>query len=365
MLAAMTRAAPPSKPAADIFEIGGARIVRGEGRIVQLPVANLYTNTPVTLPVRVLRGKEPGPTLFVSAALHGDEIIGVEIIRRLLTLPILKQLRGTLLAVPIVNTLAFLHQSRYLPDRRDLNRSFPGSDRGSLAARLANLFLKEIVGRSAYGIDLHTGAIHRPNLPQIRADLTKPETLKLAHAFGAPLLLNSVPTTGTLREYTTRKGIPVLLYESSEALRFDEVSIRIGVRGVLNVLEAVGMLPPPKRPRPLPPEPEIAADDAWVRAPASGILRAQVALGEEVRRGQVLGIIGDPLGQLDAKVISGTDGIVIGRLSLPLVYEGDALFHIAQFSLPGTAAGIVRRMRRERAMRRRPGALPPHGDPTT
>lgn len=339
-------------PTPVIFEIGGEKIALGERRNIQLPVANLYTNTPVTLPVRVVRGRAPGPTIFVSAALHGDEIIGVEIIRRLLTLPVLKQLSGTLLAVPIVNTLAFLHQSRYLPDRRDLNRSFPGSERGSLAARLAHLFLSEIVGRSAYGIDLHTGAIHRPNLPQIRADLTNRETLRLARAFGAPLLLDSKPTQGTLREYTTSKGIPVLLYESSEALRFDEVSIRIGVRGVLNVLEAIGMLPPGKRARGVLPEAVLATSDSWVRAPASGILRAQVALGEEVRAGQVLGMIGDPLGEMDASVVSADDGVVIGRVSMPLVHEGDALFHIAQLAEPGGAAGVARRIREEGSLRR-------------
>jgi uncharacterized protein len=194
------------------FEIGDQRITAGGAATVHLPVARLYNRMPVDLPVRVLHGRVDGPVMFVSAALHGDEIIGVEIIRRLLLWPALRQLRGTLLAVPVVNTLAFLQHSRYLPDRRDLNRSFPGSESGSLAARVAHLFLREIVGRAQYGIDLHTGAQHRPNLPQIRADLGHPASLKLAHAFGAPLLLDSEPTAGTLREYTTRQGIPVLLY---------------------------------------------------------------------------------------------------------------------------------------------------------
>ncbi|HEY0914283.1 MAG TPA: succinylglutamate desuccinylase/aspartoacylase family protein [Solimonas sp.] len=339
---------------ADLFEIGGERIGCGERRNIQLPVANLYTNTPVTLPVRVVRGHEPGPTLFISAALHGDEIIGVEIIRRLLVSSRLEHLRGTLLAVPIVNTLAFLHQSRYLPDRRDLNRSFPGSERGSLAARLANLFLREIVGRADYGIDLHTGAIHRPNLPQIRADLGNPDTRRLARAFGAPLVLDSQPTKGTLREYTTKKGIPVLLYESSEALRFDEVSIRIGARGVLNVLEAIGMLPPPPRKsRAAVIKPVLATRDSWVRAPASGILRAQVSLGEPVEEGQVLGMIGDPMGELDAPVLSSTAGVVIGRVSMPLVHEGDALFHIAELAEPGSAGGVARRIRQAEQQKRK------------
>ncbi len=312
------------------FELGGIAIAAGERRTVNLRVANLYTSAPVDLPVIAQRGREAGPTLFVSAALHGDEIIGVEIIRRLLKLPALSDLRGTLLAVPVVNTLAFIHQSRYLPDRRDLNRSFPGSESGSLAARLAHLFLKEIVSRCDYGVDLHTGAIHRPNLPQIRTDLSNPENLRLAKAFGAPLFLNSRPTAGTLREYTTKKNIPVILYESSEALRFDETAIRIGVQGVLKVLQEVGMLPRPLEVTPRSLEPVFAQSSAWVRSPASGILRAQVALGDRVRERQLLGIVGDPFGETEVPVHATAGGIVIGRLNLPLVHEGDAVFHIAR-----------------------------------
>lgn len=329
--------------AADL-NIGGMRIGPGSSATVHLPVANLYTHTPVTLPVRVIRGREPGPTVFVSAALHGDEIIGVEIIRRVLLQRGLSRLRGTLLAVPVVNTLAFLHQSRYLPDRRDLNRSFPGSEKGSLAARLAHLFLREIVGRAQYGIDLHTGALHRPNLPHIRGDLGNAETLRLAQAFGVPLLLHSAPTVGTLRQYTTEQNIPVLLYESGEALRFDELAIRIGVRGVLSVLRALEMLPPVRQASRLPP-PAVARGSTWVRAGASGVLRAQVALGDEVAKNAVLGLIGDPFGDNEVAVRANAHGIVVGRSALPLVYEGDALFHLARFDAPETAAGVARNIR--------------------
>ncbi len=324
----------PMNAAPAPFVIGDAHIAAGERRMVELHIANLYTSTPVSLPVIVHRGLDAGPTLFVSAALHGDEIIGVEIIRRLLKLPALDQLRGTLLAVPVVNVMAFLHQSRYLPDRRDLNRSFPGSESGSLAARLANVFLTQVVERADFGIDLHTGAIHRPNLPQIRADLRNPDNLRLARAFGAPLFLNSRPAPGTLREYTTRRNIPVILYESSEALRFDETAIRIGVQGVLNVMREVGLLAPlPESDRGVP-EPVLAQSSRWARSPVSGILRAQVALGDHVAAGQTLGIVGDPFGGQDVPIVAPREGLVIGRLSLPLVYEGDAVFHIAQVSEP-------------------------------
>jgi predicted deacylase len=332
------------------FEIAGQSIAAGESRIVHVPVANLYNNSPVTLPVRVVRGRKPGPVMFVSAALHGDEIIGVEIIRRVLRLRELREREefcGTLLAVPVVNMPAFLQQSRYLPDRRDLNRSFPGSETGSLTARLANLFLKEVVGKSEYGIDLHTGAIHRPNLPQIRADLGNPETLRLARAFGVPLMLNSTPTRGTLREHTTKKGIPVLLYESSEALRFDEQCIRIGVQGVLNVMAELGMVQRQGGELWRLGASVVARSSSWVRSPGSGIFRAQVALGSLVRVGQVMGVVGDPFGEFETPVISGTEGVVIGRLKLPLANEGDALFHVARFEDPSAAAEAVQLLREE------------------
>lgn len=327
------------------FAIGGRTVAPGERVRMELPVVNLYTSAPVALPVVVVRGRQPGPTLFISAALHGDEIIGVEIIRRLLRMPALEEIRGTVLAVPIVNTLAFLHQSRYLPDRRDLNRSFPGSKSGSLAARLANLFIKEIVDRSDYGVDLHTGAIHRPNLPQIRGDLGNPETLRLCQAFGIPLLLDSEPTRGTLREYTTRKGIPVILYEAGEALRFDEVSIRIGVQGVLNVLYELGLLERPGGTRRPDLKPVVAESSTWSRSPTSGVLRAQVALGDVVEAGQVIGIVGDPLSENETPITSPAAGVVIGRLNLPLVHEGDAAFHIARVEDPAAVADAMSRMR--------------------
>ena len=159
--------------------------------LIELPLPPLYTHTPLSLPVHVIRGAKDGPRLFVSAAIHGDELNGTEIIRRLLKQPVLKRIRGTLVAVPIVNIYGLLHHSRYLPDRRDLNRSFPGSDKGSLAARLAHIFMTEIVDNCTHGIDLHTGAIHRSNLPQIRANLDDEETARLANDFGVPVLFNA------------------------------------------------------------------------------------------------------------------------------------------------------------------------------
>ncbi len=316
------------------LSIGGTVIAAGTRQTIQLTVADLYTGTPVHLPVIVHRGLKPGPVMFLSAAMHGDEINSVEIVRRVLKQPTLTELAGTLLAVPVVNVLAFLHQSRYLPDRRDLNRSFPGSETGSLAARLAQLFLKEVVGKADFGIDLHTGAIHRPNLPQIRADLSNPDNRRLARAFGAPVFLDSKPAEGTLRAYTTAQGIPAILYEACEALRFDETAIRIGVQGVVNVMVELEMLPKGGETSTSSVVPIYARSEGWARAPVSGILRSQVALGDAVKKNQTLGVIGNPFDEREEPVVAPFGGIIIGRVTLPLVYEGEAAFHIARVETP-------------------------------
>lgn len=327
------------------LRVGGVDIAPGTQHSIDLPIAELYTGSPVTMPVRVLRGKREGPVLFVSAAIHGDELNGVEIIRRVLRMPGLKRLRGTLIAVPIVNVHGFLRQSRYMPDRRDLNRSFPGSETGSVAARTAHVFLSEIVEKADFGIDLHTGAIHRPNLPQIRANLKDKPTLQMAQAFAAPMLLDSPPADGTLRDMATANGVPVLLYESGEALRFDEVAIRIGVAGVTRVLRHLGMLPATGK---LAARPSLRATSSyWMRAPQSGILRPLVKLGATVEAGQAVAMIADPFGDSEVAIDATTRSVVIGRLNLPVVHEGDAVCHLAK--LPGSAAAMAEQIADYRA----------------
>jgi predicted deacylase len=311
--------------------INGITVPPGARMTIDLPAGKLYTHAPMTIPVHVISGKRAGPRLFVSAAIHGDEINGVEVIRRLLKLSALKRLRGTIIAVPIINVHGFINHSRYLPDRRDLNRSFPGSDKGSLAARLAHLFMEEIVSKSTHGIDIHTGAIHRGNLPQIRANLDDEETQRLARAFEVPVIISSNLRDGSLRESAAEYGIPMLLYEAGEALRFDEVSIRAGVKGIVNVMRALEMLPASRRKTKKPMEPVVARSSSWVRAADSGILRAMVPLGGRVKKGTLLGVVADPFGEREIQVIAPFSGIVIGRTNLPLVNEGDALYHIARF----------------------------------
>lgn len=323
----------------DPIKVGSSLVKPGERATVRLPVADLYTGTSLSMPVHVVCGRRHGPTLFVSAAIHGDELNGVEIIRRLLKRKALSSIRGTLLAVPIVNVHGFLDQSRYLPDRRDLNRSFPGSRKGSVAARIAHTFMHEIVDKADFGIDLHTGAINRCNLPQVRGNLDDEATLQLARAFGAPVIIDANARDGSLRQCAADKGMPMLIYEAGEALRFDELSIRAGLRGTLNAMRHIGMLALGMKSRMA--APVVADSTSWVRAPESGIVIPKVELGSRVTADQVLAIIGDPVSDEEAQVKAPFDGIVIGHSKLPLAHEGDALFHIAAFKSVSRAENRV------------------------
>lgn len=312
------------------FSIQDQMVAPGDRALVDLALPKLNSHTFLSMPVHVVHGKKEGPCLFVAAAIHGDELNGVEIIRRLLATKSLPRLAGTLIAVPVVNVYGLIHQSRYLPDRRDLNRSFPGSAAGSLAARVAHVFMEEIVRRSTHGIDLHTGAIHRTNLPQLRANLDDPETDRLARAFGVPVLLNSTLRDGSLREAATALGIRMLLYEAGEGLRFDELCIRAGLTGVLNVMRELGMLGRQRR-QTREAAPFVARSSAWIRAPESGLLRTLVPLGARVQRGDILGFISDPSTGMQHPVIARTRGVVIGRIQIPAVHEGEAVYHVARF----------------------------------
>ncbi len=312
------------------FHIGGHLIKPGTSQKIELPTVKLYTDTDMSIPVYIKRGKKPGPVVFISSAIHGDELNGIEIISRLIDSKAIKPLKGTLIAVPIVNGFGVLNQSRYLPDRRDLNRSFPGSAKGSLAGRIAHQFMQEIVNKCDYGIDLHTGAIHRSNLPQIRANLDDPTTFAMAKAFAVPVLLNSNLRDGSLRQCADELGIPMLLFEGGQALRFDEFSIKVGVKGILNVLRHLNMLPKLRSPK-APIEPFVARKSGWVRAPDSGFVIHKKELGDRVKKHEVLAAIKKPLGDVSAKVLSHADGIIIGKQNIPLVQEGEAVYNIAYF----------------------------------
>ena len=312
---------------AEPFVIGSHEIGRGERRELEIPVARLFSGDWLSLQVVVIRGVDAGPTVWLDAAIHGDELNGMEIIRRVLRTLMDRDLRGTLIAVPVVNVFGFVQENRYLPDRRDLNRSFPGSVRGSLSARLAHLFMSEVVRRSDFGIDLHTGSMHRTNLPQVRANLRNPEVRRMAEAFAAPLMYQARGIKGSLRSAAGRLGIPMIVYEGGEPMRFNPEAIDAGVEGVLRVLHLVGLLPGAGQP--LPPRPSFEAEGSkWVRASRSGIFNQKVSLGERVGRGQRIGSIGGLFPGASHPVRATIDGLVIGHTNKPLVHQGDALVHI-------------------------------------
>ncbi len=318
------------------LKIAGVSIQPGETHKLELETVPLYTGATMSLPVFVRRGKRSGPTLLVSAAIHGDELNGIEIISRLINDKAISTIKGTLIAVPFVNGYGVLNQSRYLPDRRDLNRSFPGSKRGSFAGRIANLFLNEIVAKCDVGIDLHTGAIHRTNLPQIRANLDDPRAYEMATAFGVPVMLNSNLRDGSLREAAGELGVSMILYEAGEALRFDELSIRAGLQGVINVMNQLGMLYKTKArtKKTKMVEPFVARQSGWIRATDSGFVSHQKQLGDYVEKGDCLAVIKDPFGVTLDVMTSNAKGIIIGKQNIPLVQEGEAVYHIAYFKKP-------------------------------
>ncbi|WBA19523.1 succinylglutamate desuccinylase/aspartoacylase family protein [Salinivibrio kushneri] len=314
------------------IEIGGETVNPGDRLSLELEIAKLYTHAPLNVSIEVLNGKLSGPTLLICAAIHGDELNGIEIVRQIMARTDTKKLRGTIIAIPVVNVFGFIHKSRYLPDRRDLNRSFPGSERGSIAGRMAYQLFNEVISQCTHVIDLHTAAIHRTNLPQIRANLENQEAAAMATAFGAPVVVDAALREGSLRAEAERIEIPVITYEAGEALRFEPYAINAGVRGCIRVMRHLGMLRQSRRK--LPYKPVTARATRWVRADADGIFRSHIALGEMVSKQQVIGIISDPAGSQEVEVIAPQSGILIGQQTLPVVNEGDAVFHIAFFSQP-------------------------------
>ncbi len=255
----------------------------------------------------------------------------------------------------------FLNHTRYLPDGRDLNRSFPGSPKGSLTGRVAHTFVQEIVKKCTHGIDLHTGARHRSNFPQIRADLDDSAAFAMTEAFGVPLAIDAKIRDGSLRECAGDAGIPVILYEAGEALRFEELYIRAGVKGIINVMRSIGMLPASRSKKP-PRSPIVSDQTSWLRAPESGILRTFVPLGEKVEKDQIIAMVADPLGVAETPIVAPSSGVVIGKTNLPLVYEGDATFHIAQYGRK--VAKVEQQVEKFHEELQPAGTLPDTADPS-
>ncbi|MES2216983.1 MAG: succinylglutamate desuccinylase/aspartoacylase family protein [Pseudomonadota bacterium] len=312
------------------ISIAGQKIEPGTRKTIFLPAVGMFTQTKLELPAHVIHGKHSGPTVFVIGVNHGDEVNGLEIIRHLYAQPSLKKLNGTLIIMPVSNVFAFILQSRYSPDRRDLNRCFPGNKNGSMTAQLAHMIASEIISQSDYVIDLHTGALGHINMPQLRVNLDVSGVKNVAKAFGVPVILNARVRPGSLREYGSKLGIPVLVYEGGEALRFNELAIIMGLRGILNVLYHLDMIATHPGKKLMTSKSVITETTRWVRAPASGMIQNIVSLAKAVKKDDVLAYIHDPfLMNKTIKVTAPFEGMIIGQTLHPLVYEGDALFHIA------------------------------------
>jgi len=321
-------AAPPAGPIWGAWSFLGAEILPGERRTLDLPLGGAGTGDDPSLPVTVVRGVVPGPTLCLTAAVHGDEINGIEIVGRVASLTQPSTLRGTLVAVPIVNLPGFRRGSRYMPDRRDLNRFFPGNTRGSLASRFAHNFFERVVRHCDALADFHSGSFHRTNLPQVRGDLSQPRVLALAVAFGAPVILNNAGGRGTLRHAALAAGIPAVLYEAGEPMRLHDEEVERGIAGVRGLLRGLDMVES-DGPGPIAPPPIYHAS-RWVRADSVGILRANVLLGAEVQAGDVLATVFDPIADVREEILSPVAGRVIGKALDQFVAPGFAVFHLAE-----------------------------------
>ncbi len=311
------------------FDIAGHHVTPGSNADIALPISKFSSGTPVTLDLRILHGKCPGPVIFVSGAIHGDEIIGTEIIRRVLPKLNPKRLSGTIIFAPVVNVFGFIAHDRYLPDRRDLNRSFPGFAKGSLASQIAYIFRTEVMARCTLGIDIHSAAQHRYNLPQIRIEPDNPALQDLALEFGAPAIIESPLRPGSMRAVAKDNGVDMLLLEAGEALRVDEISVRVGVSGILHVLKHLGMISNKRLGR-VQPHPARSSRSTWLRAPRGGIYRPAKISGSRVLTGDIVAIVSDAMGDDPHTITAPIDGIIIGHRQLPIVNQGDALLHIAE-----------------------------------
>lgn len=291
------------------------------------------------MPIKVIHGKQAGPCLLVIAAMNGNELNGAEIINRLLQSKGLSKLKGTLIAVPIMNVYGFINKTQTMPGGATLSNSFPGNSHGSHAARLAHLFCSEIFSLADYCIDLQTGWLNHSNLPQVGTSDDNQEELALARAFGAPVISQLAAQKGSLRAFANTKEKPYLVYEAGEAMRFDETSIRIGVKGLNNVMKHIGMLAKANKPTQNKQKSFLMRDTLWIRSPTSGISHATVKLGQQVQKGELLTIIKDPFGAgPDISVIAPFNGVVVSMNNLPLVYEGVSLFQLAAFERLSLAA---------------------------
>jgi len=306
--------------------IAGKRVRPGETRDIRLAISETYAGGPVHLPIRVIRAREPGPVLFVTAAVHGDEINGTGIIRELIFDQPPELLRGALVCMPVVDVFGFENQSRYMPDRRDLNRCFPGSARGSLASRYAHSIMREIISHCDFGVDLHSAALTRTNFPNVRGDLNDRDVRDLARAFGSELIVHGKGPGGSMRRAACRAGVPTILFEAGEPHKIEPFILDIGLRGIRNVLIHLEMMAG----RPTRPAYQTRVrKSTWVRAELGGLLRFHVAPGDVILGGQPVATSESVFGQARSTIIAPQGGVILGMATHPAVKPGEPICHIA------------------------------------
>lgn len=326
----------PKKRSSDLV-FAGQRIPLGASIDIRLKVSESYTGNDISIPLRVIRAAKPGPCVFISAAIHGDEINGTGIIHDFLFGDPFRLRRGSVIWIPVVNVFGFETHERYLPDRRDLNRSFPGSPTGSLAARLAHTLMQEVVAHCQYGIDLHSAAFQRTNFPNVRADLRQPETRMLAKAFGCAMIVDGRGPEGSLRREATAAGCPTIILEAGEPWKIEPGVLRIGTTGIRNTLIALDMMEgqtvePPFR--------AIIRKTTWLRATVSGILKYHAGAGDFVEQGQPIATNYSIMGAEQHVLTSPAEGIILGIATLPVVKPGEPVVHIA---IPDTSIRTLQR----------------------
>jgi uncharacterized protein len=315
----------------DKIRINGQWIGKGETAQINTFIAKLPSHTPINTPIFVYRGKEDGPVLLLMAGMHGDEINGMEIVRRMIDENLVIPDRGSVICVPILNIYGFINTSRAVPDGKDVNRSFPGNQNGSLASRVAYYIMKDILPNIDYGVDFHTGGAARTNYPQIRCVFSDPVNLELAHAFHAPFTINSPYRPKSLRYVAGKMGKRILVYEGGESSRFDDLAIEEGIRGTLRLMYHLGMSD--VKPEPITTN-LLIHKSTWVRAKNSGLFRTGFSYGALIRKNQVIGTITDPFGEFQVKIKSPATGYIVGLNNNPVVSQGDALMHIGLVENP-------------------------------
>jgi predicted deacylase len=308
-----------------LFQIDGQQVEAGKSKDIRLQISETYLGEPVHVPLKVIRAKKPGPIVFVTAAIHGDEINGTGIIHDFMFGVPVHLLKGTLVLAPVVNVFGFEAHERYLPDRRDLNRCFPGSKTGSLASRVANKLITELADHCDYGIDLHTAAFQRTNFPNVRADLRNPEVKRLANAFGCALVIDGKGPVGSFRRECSKRSCPTIILEAGEPWKVEPGILQIGVQGIRNVLFHLGMLDGTYE---KPPYQALIRKTTWIRATVGGILKFHVSPGQFVEEGQAVATNYSILGKEQNTLFSKTNGIVIGMTTMPAVKPGEPICHI-------------------------------------